>query len=208
MELEKSVLPQVSTEVDDKPTFEKVWMMVQETSRNIEKMRLENDRRMQETDRQMKETDRRIKEIHDELGGIGKSNGEIAEDFFYSALKQSMKINNMEFEEISRNLHHKRKNLEGEYDIILYNSYKILVVEVKYRFRYEYLYKFYTDKLKLFKSLFPQYKDHKLYGAIAAMSFEKGTKAEAEKYGFFVFTQSNEYFKVLNPEEFIPHEIR
>jgi len=201
MEHEKTVNQPLIAELDDRPTFEKVWFMMQETDRKIEKMREEE--RLSRLD-----LDRRIKEIHDELGGIGKSNGEIAEDFFYSALEHSMQIGNMKFDYIDRNIHRKRNGKEGEYDIILYNSYKILVVEVKYRFRYEYLHKFYTDKLKLFKNLYPEYKSYKIYGAIAGMSFEKNTKAEAEKYGFYIFTQNNERFKIVNPKGFLPNEIR
>ena len=186
--------------LDDKPTFEKVWAMFQESREQMKASAREFDRRM-------KETDRKIKEIHDELGGIGKSNGEIAEDFFYSALVNMMKVKEMTFNCIDRNISRKRNKTEGEYDVILYNGGKILIVEIKYKFRFDYLRDFY-EKIKIFKSLFPEYQHHRLYGAIAGMTFEKNVRIEAQKYGFYVFTQENKHLKVVNPDDFVPRQIR
>jgi len=70
-------------------SFEKVWYLIQETNKTLsEKFRevalqsKETDRKFQETDRKFQETDRLLKEITGELGGMGKSQGAIAEDFF------------------------------------------------------------------------------------------------------------------------------
>ena len=180
------------------------------TFEDIKQMFKETDLKFKETDLKFKETDRRFKEIQEELGGIGKSNGEIAEDFFYTGLSANMKIGRMEFDYIDRNYKrkHTKSNTEAQYDIILYNDYKVLIVEVKYNFREKYLRDFYNGGLKKFKTLFPQYSEYKVYGAIAAMTFEKNVVQEAENYGFYVFTQNNDNIKIINSDGFEPNVIK
>jgi len=190
-----------------------------ETERVLNEKFAETTQKFQETERVLNEkfaeTARLVQELRDEskhlsgeVKGMGKSNGEYAEDFFYTALEKAMQVGKYKFDYISRNMHLKRKKLEGEYDIILYNDYKVLIVEVKYRFRMDYLRDFYEEKLKIFRALFPQYCNYKIYGAVASFAFEKEVKKEAEKYGFYIFTQSNEKFKIANAKDFEPNEIK
>ena len=191
--MEKQITP------NQELTFEKVWLMFQET-----------DKKFKDTDRKFQETDRKFQEVQNELGGIGKSNGAVAEEFFFSGLSNNMKVGNFEFDYIDRNLKrkHRKNNLEAQYDIILYNEYKVLIVEVKYNFREKFLRDFYETGLKKFKTLFPQYKNYKIYGAVAGMTFEDNVIQEAENYGFFVLTQNNDNIKILNSEKFKPNEIK
>ncbi len=206
-------------------TFEKVWQTInelavqhKETEKVLSEKFLETDKKFQETDKKFQETERllkeksmdsekRWKEIQEELGGIGKSNGAIAEDFFYSALEKSMSVAKLNFDYIDRNFNRKRNQIQAEYDIILYNDYKVLIVEVKYNFKKKYLLEFYQS-LKKFKSLFPEYKDYKLFGAIAAMTFEKEVLDEAKDFGFFILTQNNQDVKILNDNDFEPNVIK
>jgi hypothetical protein len=202
-----------------KETREELRQLSEETREELRKLSEESKREMSELRQWSREQNlerskaieksaREWEEIKKELGGIGKSNGEIAEDFFYDTLSATMNVAGMQFDYIDRNLHRKRNNLEAEYDIILYNNYKVLVVEVKYNFRNYGLRNFYKEKLKKFRSLFPDYKAYKIYGAIAAFTFEKGVKETAGEYGFYIFSQKNEKFRILNEADFQPNEIR
>ncbi len=184
--------------------FENVWAMFQDVAQRFK----DTDKKFEDTKKMFQDTDKRFKEIHDELGGIGKSNGEIAEDFFYKGLEANMKVADLHFDYIDRNLHRKRNNTEAEYDIILYNNYKVLVVEIKYNFRMKQLRDFYTDKLKRFRSLFPEYSKYKLYGAVAALTFDKNVVKEAQEYGFYVLSQNNDKIKLLNQQNFEPNDVK
>jgi len=62
--------------------------------------------------------------------------------------------------------------------------------------------------LKKFRTLFPEYKDYKLYGGVAALAFEKGVIEEAKQFGFFILTQNNENIKLANESGFEPNEIK
>jgi len=202
-----------------KETREELRQLSEESRAELRKLSEESKREMSELRQWSREQNlerskaieksaREWEEIKKELGGIGKSNGEIAEDYFYDTLSATMNVAGMQFDYIDRNLHRKRNNLEAEYDIILYNNYKVLVVEVKYNFRNYGLRNFYKEKLKKFRSLFPDYKAYKIYGAIAAFTFEKGVKETAGEYGFYIFSQKNEKFRILNGADFQPNEIR
>ena len=171
------------------------------------KSQKETDKKFQDTDKKFQDTQKLVKNLSLELGGIGKSNGQIAEDFFYSALAANMKIGKLQFDYIDRGLHRKRKTTEGEYDIILYNDYKVLVVEVKYNFKKSYLQKFYKN-LKNFRKLFPEYSQFKLYGAIAGMTFADETIEDATEFGFYILTQNNQEVKIINTGSFQPNEIK
>ena len=142
-----------------------------------------------------------------EIGEIGNSNGAVSEDFFFNALSNSLQVANMHFDYIDFNLHRKKKNVEAEYDIILYNHYKILIVEVKYNFKKQKLRTFY-EGLKKFRSLYPEHSALKLYGAVAALTYEDGTIEEAQNYGFYVLSQNNEKLKLTNTSDFVPNEIK
>jgi len=164
--------------------------------------------KFKETAESFKETDKKFKEVLGELGGIGNNNGAIAEDFFGRALYNTMKIGDLEFESIDFNVRRGVKNTMAEYDIILYNATKVIVIEVKYHLQKEHLRKFYEGGLKKFRTLFPHYNKYKLYGGVAALSFEKGVIEEAEKYGFYVLTQNNKQFHIANTEGFQPKAIK
>lgn len=161
-----------------------------------------------ETEKRFQETDRKIKEIFGELGGIGKSNGEIAEDFFDTALEQNLQVGTLTFDYIDFNLRRKRINTEAEYDMILYNNYKVLIIEIKYNFKMHHLKTFYDERMKKFRKLFPEYAKYKVYGGIAALSFERNVIQEAKNYGFYVLKQNNEKIKIANKKDFVPSNIK
>jgi hypothetical protein len=177
-------------------TFDEIKLLFQET-----------DKKFQETDKKFQETDRLLKEITGELGGIGKSNGQIAEDFFYSALENNMKVGKLQFDYIDRNFNRKRNSIQSQYDIILYNDYKVLIVEVKHNFKKKYLLDFYKN-IKNFKILFPEYKEFKIFGAIAGMTIEEDALLEAKEFGFFILTQNNQNIQMLNEPDFEPNVIK
>jgi len=164
----------------------------------------ETDLKFQVTDKQIQETKEMIKNISLELGGIGKSNGQMAEDFFFSALENKMALGKLKFDFIDRNLKRKRNKTEAEFDMIMYNAYKVLIVEVKYKFTLYQLREFYEKRIKKFRILFPEYKDYKLFGCIAGLVIEKEVKEEAENYGFMIITQNNQNIEIINRNDFEP----
>ena len=166
--------------MEEKLNFDKVWKMFQETKEQI-------------------------KETNKAINGIGKSNGEIAEDFFFNGLKSTMKIGEIKISFIDRNLERfsKKLQLKGEYDILLSNDSLIVIVEIKYKVRTEDIEELLNKKIPNFRKLFPRYSNFKIQGAIAGLTFEKKSIELGKKYGFYIITQSGENFKYLNEKNLI-----
>jgi len=150
---------------------------------------------IRDTDRQMKKTDNHLKEkfsdLKDYVGAIGRNNGDVAETYFYKTIANTMKIGELDFEIIEQNVKRKnrRKNMEGEYDIILTNSDSVAMVEIKYKLHPADIEKIVNKTIPVFKKLFPEKKDYKLYIVVAGMTIPDESKKLAFKHGFFVLTQ-------------------
>jgi len=191
--------------------FRETDMKFQETDRQIKENNLQTDRkfqetamRFQETEKQFKETDRRLKDLGIHIGGIANSNGLVAEEYFYNVLSNTMKVGNLEFDYIDYNIKRKRKNTVAQYDILLYNATKVLIVEVKYNFTIDQLREFHEIRLSKYRILFPDNNNQKIYAAIAGMTISDETIAEAEKWGFFILTPLADAFTILNSPGFVP----
>jgi len=157
------------------------------------------DQQMKETDKKMKETDKRINKLKDIVGGIGNSNGYVAEDIFYNSFAKHMSIGNITFDYIDRNMERTHKGLKDEFDIVLTNSNCLVIVEIKYNFHHNDV-KNVLNKINNFRLLFPMYKTFKIFGAIAALTMSKKTIKAAKEFGFFVLTLEGKKLKVINDD--------
>jgi hypothetical protein len=158
----------------------------------------------QETDRKFQEmkqqSAKEMKELRQELGGIGRSQGEVAEHYFYSAIKRNMKLLHVELNEIEFNVNKyiKSLNVREQYDMVLTNTNVIVIVEVKYKMRTKDVMEFHDRKIPNYKILFPHNKDYKLYGAVASFTFEPDAIELAKEYGYIVLTRVGKHLEVLN----------
>ena len=62
------------------------------------------------------------------------------------------------------------------------------------------------DRLKKFKTFFPEYADRKVIGAVAGIVIDEEADKFAYRQGFFVIAQSGEIVKILNDEKFRPKQ--
>ncbi|MBU0486369.1 MAG: hypothetical protein KKA07_12750 [Bacteroidetes bacterium] len=174
-------------------TFNKVWLLFKET-----------DRKMQETTMKMQETDRRMKELQAMYGGVSNTNGEIAEAFFYDALKTDMQIGEMQFEVIQKNTRRKRQGFEQEYDIILFNDKVVAVVEVKYKLHPDDVKRFVEIQLPGFRKLFPEFDAMQLFAGIGSFVIPDDSLKLAENHGLFVLQPGGKEVALSNTEGFSP----
>ena len=145
----------------------------------------------QKTDEQLKETDRKLEKVSELLGGIGKNQGDVAEEFFFNSLVDDPHLGGIHFDDISKNDYKQRGKLQEEYDIVMTNGNAIGIVEVKYKAHENDLRKL-ERKMRNFKTLFPWFNDYKLYGAIASFHINDDAKKEALERGFFVLQRKGE----------------
>jgi len=196
------------------PTFETVWAMFQETNKQfqetklfIEKLSIEAEKRHQEAEERGKKLDARIDNLNRMIGGISYSNGDMAEEFFYNTLKKDKTFLNEKFDSIRKNLTYRGLNNEyevepdAEYDILLFNGTSAALIEVKYNAKQNNIdIKKLLRRAEIFKIQFPEYKNHKLYLAVAAMSFKGWIVKKLHRAGIATIRQVGRKMVVYDKE--------
>ncbi len=126
------------------------------------------------------------------VGGIGETQGQIAEDFFYQALLKARGIGGIPFEDIRSNVRVRRRDKRAEYDLVMENGKFVAIVEIKQRLRE-------TDVEKVHAVLMPnaRYLLRELHGktlvpVVAGMTVDEGAVALAHNYGYAVLTPNGQ----------------
>jgi hypothetical protein len=197
-------------------TFDDVWKMFQETNKQFKETDKKLKESFRETREQMKaaaeqssnewkEIHRRSKETQQKLdtvskimGGIGISIEEVTEDFFKGALKDAKNLAGINYNYVGT-LEKSNGSIQGEYDIVLFGEDTIVIVEVKHKLQPADVADFHQRRLPRFKTLFPEYNDKKLIGALAGMTIVEEAAKKALSLGYLVLTQAGQTIKVLAP---------
>ena len=199
-----------------------VWAMFAETDRKIAENAsqiAENDRQraddrrfltenLAETRRVLQENDRALTEKFEKLGitvkdinsnvvGIGHSNGEYAEEYFYNSLKKKMEFAGVHFDLINTDFRLMRKapdgrRVEDQFDIVMINGEAAAIIEIKYKAREDDPKQIVNQKISNFRFLFPEYAKLKIYLGLGAFSFEKSVEQEAKELGIGLLKQVGE----------------
>ena len=157
------------------PTFESVWALMQE-----------NAQQMKDNERQF---ERRMKKMEETTGSWANNHGSFAEEYFFNAFeKGKLDFFGKKFDKIEKNIKNSGKDLRDEYDIVMYNSTYVAIIEVKYKAHQNDLTKV-LNKAKTFRILCPDYKDSKIYLGLASMSFYPELEQECVDQGIAVIKQ-------------------
>ena len=170
-----------------------------EFDKRLEESRVEFDKRMKESDEKFDqkleksnaEHDKRMKNLDEMIGGMGNSNGMFAEEFFFNAIDNGdKKLFGEQFYEClsSSKRYNKDNRKKNEQDVLLVNDDSLALIEVKYKARKEDIQKI-INRLPNFRTLFPEYKKHRIFLGLAAMSFDKGVEDESIKEGIAIIKQ-------------------
>ena len=167
--------------------------VVTRTSKSIDKLKDQTDK----TSKEVANTSKSIDKLKDLVGGMGNNQGLAAEEEFFNSFVKTMRLGNIEFHSIDRNLRRHTNGIQDEFDIVLTNSDLIMIIEVKFKFHCKDVKKVLT-KVANFKKLFPQYQNYKIYGAIAGKILSPKTIETAKKMNLFVVAQEGSDLKLLN----------
>jgi len=193
-------------------TFESVWALLQESIKDTQEMKKEMKREAQQMRKETKEFGKRVdemiaegrrerKELNKQLGGISNSNGEVAEAYFYNALKKDKNFAQEKFDDIKRNLSYNNGEKEAEFDIILFNGKSAALIEVKYNAKPDNIsVRRIISRVETFKLLYPKYKNHNIYLGVAAMSFRKGLEKRLHRNGIATIRQVGKKMVVYDKE--------
>jgi hypothetical protein len=183
----------------NKVTFDEIRALQKENAEGMKELqssRRESDARMEKSDALAREETRELKEslkrLKEELGGMGSSNGEYAEAYFANAMEQKKEFGGLHFDEMAKNLKAKAGGTQDEFDIVLYNGEAVGIIEIKYKARPDDLEKMVNKKVPNFRTLFPYYKDYKVYLGLGSMSFQPQVQAKAHEMGIGLLKQVGE----------------
>ena len=147
-----------------------------------------------ETNEQMKRTDARIDKV---IGDWGNRWGKLGENLVKGSLVQRLNERDIKVERILTNA----KVGWLEFDIIAINGKEIVVVEVKATLDPADVDKF-SENMKKFTTLWPEFKDRIIYGAMAfLMKANRQADSLAQKQGFFVISATGDVI-IQNDQDF------
>jgi len=175
----------------------------------------ETDRQLKETDRQLRETDLRLSErfkaTDRQIKGLNRLVNtrwsRLVEALLGSGLPGLFRARGIEVQTVNRRF--ERFDESGrrvlEIDVMVCNGGEDIAVEVKTTCRPEDVDE-HIERLALLHSLQPEYRngEKKLYGAVAALSFDAGADEYAEKRGLFVLKCGEGVTTIENAPDFHP----
>ena len=158
---------------------------IDNTSRILKENDIKLSEKISNTNMVVERTSNSIQELRNELGGVGKSNGAVAEEMIFNSLERDMSFAGVDFDDILQNMGYKKKKLgvEDEYDIVLRNGNTLAIIETKYKVRDTDVSKLVGKKLENFRILYPEYNNYKILLGIGGMAFEKEAINEAKNNG-------------------------
>jgi len=160
---------------------------------DIKAMFAKTEKMIAETDRMIKEDhvkyEKRMKRMEETMGGWANCHGSFAEEYFFNSFdEEHQDFFGEHFNRIRKNVHHVWKNLEDEYDIVMYNDSYVAIVETKFTARKKDIQKV-LKKAETFRILCPDYKDFKIFLGLASLSFNDDIEQECIDLGIAIIKQ-------------------
>ena len=196
-------------------TSEDVWRLLAELATaqaELTAAQKETDKQLKEVSQQQKEnaqqqkkTDKQLKELGQQIGGLGAKFGSFTEGL---ALPSMEKILRQRFgmEVVSPSVRVSKDGKHLEIDVLAYTNGELntaYIVEVKSHAREESITQL-KSILQRFRSFFPEHKDKKLYGILAAVDLSPGLREKILQEGFYVARIHDQVFELDIPDNFQP----
>jgi hypothetical protein len=165
-----------------------------ENHRILDEKLAENDRKLTEKFEELGIT---VKDLKSNVNGISDSNGEFAEEYFFTSLKRKMEFAGVHFDDIDKDIKLLRKlpngeRLKDQFDIVMINDDAVAIIEIKYTARKGYPAIMVNQKVPNFRTLFPDYAGYKIYLGLGALSISKEVAKEAKELGIGLLRQVGE----------------
>ena len=143
----------------------------------------------QKTEAEQQKTELSIRELRKELGGVGNTQGEIAEDLFSRNIPEILAKKGIVIEQ----LYFKLRTPEAEFDLVALNGKELVLAEIKTRLKASDIHNFIHKQIPNFKEYFgKRYKGRRITGALAGLVVDADLEKQVEEAGLYVFTQTKE----------------
>ncbi len=149
----------------------------------------ETDKKIRELTEQSKQTDIRLNKLQ---GLFTTQWGKLVESMVAPACLNLFMKRGIDVSDTQKNRIIKIGGIKkAEYDVILANGTEVVIVEVKTTLKVEHV-NYFLEKLSEVKTWIKSYSEKRVYGAIAAISFDESSDNYAIKKGLFVIKNSGE----------------
>lgn len=182
-------------------TSEEIWDLL----RDVIRVQRANAEQFQETDRKFQETDRQIKELGKQIGGLGEKFGSFTEGLALPSMERLLR-ERFGMEVVSPSVRVSKGGRHLEIDTLAYANGALnaaYLVEVKSHLREEAIDQLST-LLEQFRDFFPEHRDKRLYGILAAVDISPALRERALRKGFYVARIHDAVFELDVPEGFQP----
>ena len=156
----------------------------------------ETEAQMKETSAQMKRTDATLERMGITLGNHTNNSGSITEEYFYNSLKTKPVLGGVKYDLVDRNIKGNVLKARDEFDIVMYNGDSIALIECKSKAHETDLRKLIDNKANNFRTLFPDYKDYKIYLGFASFSFYDELTEIAKENGVAILKHTGELAEI------------
>ncbi|BAG00963.1 DUF3782 domain-containing protein [Microcystis aeruginosa] len=196
-------------------TSEDVWRLLAE----LATAQKETDKQLKETDlllkevsqqqkenaQQQKKTDKQLKELGQQIGGLGAKFGSFTEGLALPSMETILR-QRFGMEVISPSVRVSKEGQHLEIDVLAYTNGELntaYIVEVKSHAREESISQL-KSILQRFRRFFPEHKDKKLYGILAAVHLSSELREKILQEGFYVARIHDQVFELDIPDNFQP----
>jgi len=194
-------------------TSEDVWQLLAE----LTTAQKETDRQLKETDRQLKEVSQQQKETElllKEVSQQQKENAQQQKETDKQLKELGLALPSMEtilrqrfgMEVISPSVRASKEGQHLEIDVLAYSNGELntaYIVEVKSHVRQEDITQL-KSILQRFRRFFPEHKDKKLYGILAAVDLSPELREKILQEGLYVAQIHDQVFELDIPDNFQP----
>ena len=185
-------------------THQEVLELFKETDKRFKESQRESDKRFKESqresDKRFKETGKQLNELKELFTGQW---GKLVESLVEGDLVKLLQDRKIDVIGIAEK--HK-KTVDGkdyQIDLIAINGKEIVVVEVKTTLGKREVDKF-IKKLKVFKDIFTEYNNRKVYGCVAYLRENQGSAGYSQKKGLLVIRATGSSASIVNKKSFRP----
>lgn len=148
------------------------------------------------TEVQVAKTEAQLAKTMEQLSNVGNNNGAHAEDYFYNALSESMLFAGIKYDYIDKNINMRKKRLQDEFDVVMYNGNSIAIIECKYKAHENDLKKLVESKVANFRELSPDYANYKIYCGLGSFSFYPELEQQAQDLGVAILKQKGDVMEI------------
>ena len=209
-------------------TPQEIWSILREVAasqRETDRRMQETDRRMQETDRRLQETDRLVqqtaqslRETDQLLKRLGQETdrrlrklddlfngqwGKLMEALVEGDLVELLNQRGIAVHTTSTNRKQDFRGRLWEIDIIAVNDGEVVAVEVKTTLKVGHVDHF-LETLRHFTRLAPEYREWRVYGAVAYLKEDESSATYAARQGLFVIRATGSSASIINRADFTP----